>query len=163
MLLLPTPLPEPTSLHGRHLSQYRPWLCSRLLCRPQRSSLSRLVRRNAQSRWNGYVDEYVQLGKDPRSAEDIAKAAKISSGNGAYFKTCQAPNCGKIEGSSSLFKRCSKCKIVSNLLLVYIMPPAHKYHSSLRTAALLARRQTGKCTRICVVRKSRRSKLYRRR
>lgn len=163
MLLLPTLFSELNSPHGRRLNWYRSWLYSRLLCRPQRGTLSRLVRQNAQSQWNSYIDEYIQLGKDPRTAEDIARAAKISSGNGAEFKTCQAPNCMKVEGSSSQFKRCSNCKIVSNLASVTGLYHAMcSQNSSLHTVALLARQQTGKCTRKYVARKSRWSKLYHR-
>lgn len=68
----------------------------------------------AQQTWNKLVDEYIAQGCDVRSQEDIERAAKVGSGNGALIRICEAPACGKVEKKDvKILQKCARCKIVS--------------------------------------------------
>lgn len=82
--------------------------------RPQGRRTSHQMRKDMQGTWNKLVDEYIHLGDDARSVEDIERAAKISGGNGAYFRTCGGADCKKSEGRNVSFSYCAGCKIVSD-------------------------------------------------
>lgn len=81
--------------------------------RPHGRNSSTHTRKEMQQTWNKFIDDYIALGTDPRTRAEIEKAAKISSGNGAYIgRACNGSNCHKVEDEKR-FDHCPKCKIVS--------------------------------------------------
>jgi len=65
-----------------------------------------------QSAWNQLIDDYIALGEDPRSKEEIERNAKIGTGNGALFRVCQGSDCRKVESNGEKFSYCAQCKTV---------------------------------------------------
>jgi hypothetical protein len=65
-----------------------------------------------QTVWNRHIDDYIAKGHDPRSKEEIERAAKIRSGSGALFRVCEGSECTKAESSEVKFSVCAKCKTV---------------------------------------------------
>lgn len=66
-----------------------------------------------QDTWNATIDRYIALGQDKRPREEIERAAKIGTSNGALYRKCEGEGCDKIEGKTMrkpLF--CSACKMV---------------------------------------------------
>ena len=82
-----------TRFHGRSSSQY--------------------YRKDIQAEWNKLVDDYIDQSGDTRPREEIEKAAKIGSTNGAFLRTCGGVGCGNDETKDVKFDCCSKCKLVS--------------------------------------------------
>ena len=66
--------------------------------------------------WNKLIDDYIDQGVDSRPREEIEKAAKVGSGNGALFRTCEGVQCGNDESKDQKFNCCSKCKLVSTIV-----------------------------------------------
>ncbi|KII86005.1 hypothetical protein PLICRDRAFT_700778 [Plicaturopsis crispa FD-325 SS-3] len=65
-----------------------------------------------QKVWNMRIDEYIAAGTDPRSREEIERAAKIGIYFGALYRTCEGPKCTKLEGRDIVkLKTCSRCSI----------------------------------------------------
>ena len=80
------------------------------------------MRQDMQTIWNQHIDDYISQGKDSRSREEIERAAKVGSGNGALFRVCKADKCKKVESSEAKFSICAKCKNVSFLkFMQYIL------------------------------------------
>ena len=115
---------------------------------------SRHVRKDVQAIWNSHIDDYIRQGTDSRAAEDIERAAKISGRNGAYFKTCGAPDCNEVESRSAKFRCCARCKIVSSRG-VNRYAAADGRDRRPRIAAKLVRGRRGSRTRKTAARRSR--------
>lgn len=81
--------------------------------RPQGRRSSHHLRKGIQTDWNELVDAYIEQGNDSRSKEEIERAAKIGSGNGALFRACEGENCRNVERTGVKFDSCAKCKFVS--------------------------------------------------
>jgi hypothetical protein len=80
--------------------------------RPHGRTTSRSIRHDMQTVWNQHIDDYISQGKDPRQREEIERAAKIGSGNGALFRVCNGDQCTKVESREAKFSFCAKCKTV---------------------------------------------------
>ncbi|KZP33767.1 hypothetical protein FIBSPDRAFT_772668, partial [Athelia psychrophila] len=80
--------------------------------RPAGQSISKRESLDTQYAWNKAIDQYIALKTDPRSREEIEKAAKIGSECGALYRTCDGPDCQTTEGPNlPKLKKCSKCQI----------------------------------------------------
>src|SRR6266545_1915572 len=78
-------------------------------CRPHGRTTSRSIRQDMQMIWNRHIDDYISQSNDSRSREEIERAAKIGSGNGALFRVCKGNQCKKVESSGVKFSVCGKC------------------------------------------------------
>jgi len=90
-------------------------------CSPQSRTTSRSIRQDMQAIWNQHIDDYIAQGIDSRSREEIERAAKIRSGNGALYRVCKGNECKKVESNEVKFSVCSKCKVVSFSLSYQVM------------------------------------------
>ncbi|PPQ64915.1 hypothetical protein CVT24_008255 [Panaeolus cyanescens] len=64
----------------------------------------------AVEEWNRYLELYIRLGVDPRPAETIRRAAKMSTWGGAFYSTCVNPGCGKMNGINGVsLLKCGNC------------------------------------------------------
>ncbi|KII86006.1 hypothetical protein PLICRDRAFT_178304 [Plicaturopsis crispa FD-325 SS-3] len=80
--------------------------------RPQGRGTSKFTCAKWKEQWNAAVDEYIDLGTDPRPREDIERASKIGLSGGALYRKCEGVGCTRAEGRDSAnFNVCSKCKI----------------------------------------------------
>ncbi|TDL24233.1 hypothetical protein BD410DRAFT_827242 [Rickenella mellea] len=78
--------------------------------------LGRKVPKQFSSRYaksfNGYVDQYIAKGRDPRNKLEIEIAAKIGPSCGALYRVCEADGCNKQEGRNiDMLKMCQACKL----------------------------------------------------
>ncbi|EPQ56121.1 hypothetical protein GLOTRDRAFT_137953 [Gloeophyllum trabeum ATCC 11539] len=79
---------------------------------PNGRSISKEEGIETSTEWNGFVDEYIAKGTDPRDPLEIARVAKIGTSCGALYRTCEGSNCEKLEGKDvPKLLVCSKCKI----------------------------------------------------
>jgi hypothetical protein len=64
--------------------------------------------------WNSAIDEYIELGTDTRSREEIEVTAKLGINLGAFLPRCERIGCNNKaawkDNESVKFRRCGKCK-----------------------------------------------------
>jgi len=69
------------------------------------------LRRDA---WNKCIDDYIALGTDTRSQEEIELTVKLGINLGAYLPKCERKGCPNRaawkDQDSIKFRRCGKCK-----------------------------------------------------
>ncbi|KZP33764.1 hypothetical protein FIBSPDRAFT_1035767 [Athelia psychrophila] len=83
-----------------------------LFPRPVGQSISKRDSLDTQYAWNKVIDQYIDLNTDPRSRDQIERAAKIGRECGALYRACDGPNCQTTEGPNlPKLKKCSKCKV----------------------------------------------------
>lgn len=81
--------------------------------RPIGRSYSKASAATQQERWNRAVDDYIANEDDPRSKEEIERAAKVGSYLGALIRVCEAVGCEKVERKDvEALKLCTRCKRV---------------------------------------------------
>ncbi|KDR65629.1 hypothetical protein GALMADRAFT_148541 [Galerina marginata CBS 339.88] len=75
-------------------------------------SAPRMLRGAYQMNWNKAVDQYIDLGVDPRSKFDIEMEAKIGQWGGPLKRLCGHLSCGKVEDRDvKKMSQCAKCQI----------------------------------------------------
>jgi hypothetical protein len=87
-----------------------------LLARPAGRLMSAKECKLRRDAWNKCIDDYIALGTDTRSQEEIELTVKLGINLGAYLPKCERKGCPNRaawkDQDSIKFRRCGKCKCV---------------------------------------------------